>query len=167
MFTVSATAPLSEDGKSALTPDQLWDAMEHHIRTGDPRFVPPGHEYEMVSDEEDEVVRRAILSNGEQRIVMLQRVSMHAKRAMLMSTLSGPLNVRMQIIETDEHGNFILRIVHMGSVVGAQHNSAEEQALAVVRQKSLEVSAAKFVDTARLMVQQNDPAVAHPTTATV
>lgn len=151
MFTVSATKLLNEAGKAPLHPDELWRAMEHHIRTGDQRFVPPGHAFETISDGEGEVLRWAILSDATQQIRIPQRVSLHAGRAMLMSTTEGPLNIRIMTIEADAAGQYCLRLVHSAIARGADHGSPEEQDVARTRQKSVEESAARFVEVARAM----------------
>lgn len=152
MFTVSATKMLNEAGRAELTPGALWRAMVHHVRTGDQRFVPPGHMFELVSDDGREIFRRAILGEAARSVGFIQRVSLHAERAMLMSTVDGPLNIRIMTIEADDAGAYYLHLMHTASVRGAAHGSAQEREIAQVRRQSVEESVARFVEAARTMV---------------
>lgn len=156
MFTVSAEVPINDGSDPHLTPEDVWNGIEHHVRTSDLRFVPPGHFFEVIEQGENMVRRRVTLKGDGVSFDAVQYVSFHGRRVAAMSTEGGHPNIRVLSIEADASGEYRLRITTTGVKPGAAHASPEEVALAQVREAAARQSAVRHIEVIRRLVRQGE-----------
>ena len=153
MFTTTATAPFDgRDGRVPLTPEQVWLGLQIRARNGDERFAPPGHTFEIVSDDGETVMRKAFLADGG---VELQRITSHGSRVQVFEFVEGPQqSVILCCIETDADAQFVLRLTFLTTFPGLEHGSAEEAAFAAKRRPLMTGQPAHVLDVIRHLVDE-------------
>lgn len=152
MFTLSANVPLNSGADPILTPDHVWNVLEHHARTGDLRFVGPGHRFEVLESDANGVLRRVFISRDGKTDEHLQRLTFHGRRVLVSSNLDGPLSVRIASIEADEAGAYWLRMTNTAEQSGVPHGSAEERALAARVDGFAQAAAQRWISVIRELV---------------
>ncbi len=155
MYTISVAVPINDGSEPVLTPDQIWRGLEHHVRTSDLRFVPPGHGFEVIEETPDGVVRRALLYPEGRTLEFVQRVTFHVQRAMVMST-TEPFSLRIWNIEVDDVVDYVLRLTISGQKPGVAHGSPEERGEASVRHEAAIAAAYRHVDLIRQLVRDGE-----------
>ena len=152
MFTTTATAPFDGSDGRSLTPDQVWRGLQIRARNGDERFAPPGHRFEVISDDGETVMRTAHLADG---TVEVQRITSHGSRVQVFEFVEGPQkSVILCSIETDADARFVLRLTFLTSFPGLEHGSAEEAAFAAKRRPLMTGQPAHVLQVIRSLVDE-------------
>ncbi len=152
MFTTTASVPINSGVEPTLTPQQVWQGLVIRARNEDERFVPPGHRFELVQDNGDQLVRRVHLADGR---VELQHISFHGERLMVFDFVEGPqLGLIFCVIETDADGEFCLRMTFLTEFAHLAHGSAEEAAFAAHRRPLMMGQPPQVLDVIRELVKE-------------
>jgi Domain of unknown function (DUF1857) len=153
VFTTTEAVRINPpDEPVTLSREQVWRALEIRARNGDDRFVPPGHRFEVVEDEGDRLLRRVILESREEE---LQKISFHGRRVVVFDFVEGPQNsVMICAIESDDDGEYWLRITFLTEFRDIAHGSEEEQALALERRPLMRRQPSLVLSVARELVTE-------------
>ena len=151
MFTTTASAKL-DDGRRPLAPDQAWRGLQIRARNGDDRFVPPGHRFEIVSDDGDGLLRKVYLADGDEE---MQRITFHGERLVVFDFVEGPQRgLILCLLETDEDGGHWLRMTFLTDLTQVEHNSDEEVEFAAARRPFLLGEPARVLEVIRQLVDE-------------
>lgn len=152
MFTTTASVPINDGVEPTLTRRQVWQGLAIRARNGDDRFIPPGHRFEILEDNGDNLVRRVYLADGREE---LQRISFHGERLMVFDFVEGPqLGLIFCLIETDADGEFCLRMTFLTEFAHLAHGSAEEVAFAAHRRPLMMGQPLQVLDVIRELVKE-------------
>ena len=152
MFTFTVSVPINDGAKPELTPQQVWQGLLIRGRNGDDRFVPPNHRFTVLEDNGDWLIRRVELSNG---VEELQRVTFHGENLKVYQFIEGPqLGMMLTTIETDERGEYCLKMTFIVKVEGIEHGSDEEEELANRRRPMMAKQPALVLEVVRELVNE-------------
>jgi len=154
MVTVTARARVNQDDPTAvvLTADQVWRGLAMRARARDPRFVPPGHRFRIITDEGDHLVRHVLLDDGHEE---LERITFHGGRIVVVDLIEGrQRSLMINTIETDDYRRLVLNFTHVTEFIGMEHGSPEERALAAHRLPTTMQLPAATLETIRELVAE-------------
>ncbi|WP_375399892.1 AtaL-like protein [uncultured Amnibacterium sp.] len=152
MFTTSTSVRFNTGDLPELTPEQVWAGLVIRARNGDERFAPPGHRFEVIDDSDAAVVRRAYLADGREE---LQRITMHGERVMVFEFIEGPQkSVILCAIETDDEGEYRLRLTFLTTFPELVHHSVEEQEFAARRRPLMQGQPNHILGVVRQLVNE-------------
>ena len=152
MFTTTTSVAINDGVEPTLTPQQVWRGLKIRARNGDPRFVPPGHRFEILEDDGDSLMRRVHLADGR---VELQRITFHNERLVVFDFVEGPqLGLILCLIETDAESRYCLRMTFLTEFADLPHGSPAEAEFAAGRRAVMIGQPTRVLEVVRELVTE-------------
>jgi hypothetical protein len=152
VFTITGAIKVNDGQEPTLSTEHVWNGLQLLARAADPLLIPPGHQFEVIEDNGNELIRSVRLADGTKE---LQRITFHGNRVAIFDFIEGPqLGHIIWTIETDLDGEDLLRMTTIAGFEWMPHQSASEIELAETRRPLMPVVLVQILGAFRKLARE-------------